>query len=282
MRLSSSFILLLLLAGGTLAKAATRPITKEALSATLKRGGMSSAELADTIRTAGTAFAVTPADEQEWKALGADASVLEAIRQSRVADNVRGAARPMAPGELLAKLYHGNLSAAAAAVKVRGAGFALTPALEAQLSEAGADQALLGLVTLRRIDFEPQPAPVADAPAPPANPVRSVTGAGPKPIRVDAEVQAKKLARKSEPEFPQMAYRARLSGQVVVEALIGRDGRVRRVRPVRGDEVFVESARTAVSNYVYKPTFLEEQAVEVITEVTVSFSLGKAELGMKN
>ena len=252
MRLTG-FILLSLLGGGAVA-AATRPITREALASALKQGGLSSAELAGMIRTAGAAFALTPGDEQELKALGADAAVLEAVKQTRVASNIRGAGRPLAPVELLLKLYHGSAATAAAAVKVRGASFALTPALEAQVLEAGGDKALLGLVTLRRLEIEPRqpipatPVPAAAGPVESGPPAAAAATSALKGLRIDPAVQAKKLVKKPEAEFPQLAHRARMSGQVMVEALIGRDGRVRRVRLIRGDVVFAESALSAVRN----------------------------------
>ena len=286
MRLTGFILLSLLGGGGAMAAAATRPITKEALAAALKQGGLPGAELAATIRLAGVAFALTPGDEEELTALGAGAGLLDAVRQTRVASNVRGAGRPLAPVELLLKLYHGSPVTAAAAVKARGAAFALTPAFEAQVIEAGGDQALLGLVTLRRLEIEPHQqiaaTPVPAAPVESGPPEAAAATSALKGLRIDPAVQAKKLVKKPEAEFPQLAYRARLSGQVVVEALIGRDGRVRRVRLIRGDVVFAESALSAVRSYVYKPTYLDDQAAEVVSEVTVEFNLAKAELGMKN
>lgn len=288
-----SFVVLLLVGGAIAAPAATRPITKEALAEALKIGGLSNAELSDTIRATGVAFALSPSDEQELKAAGADAALLGAIRQSRVPAKVRGAGRPLAPVELLLKLFHGTPVTAAAAVKAHGVGFVLTPAIEAQLLEAGADKSLLGLVTLRRLAFEPS-APVAETsaesvptPAPGAVPrpvaVDAATSApGFRGVRIDPAVQANKLVKRPDPEYPQLAHRARMSGQVLLEVLVGRDGRVRRVRSLRGDAVFIDAAIDAVKGYVYKPTFLDDQAVDIVTEVTIDFDLAKAALGMKN
>lgn len=289
-----SFVILLLVSGAIAAPAATRPITKEALAEALKIGGLSSAELSDTIRATGVAFALSPSDEQELKAAGADAALLGAIRQSRVPAKVRGAGRPLVPVELLLKLYHGTPVTAAAAVKAHGVGFVLTPAIEAQLLEAGADKSLLGLVTLRRLAFEP-PAPVAETsaesvptPAPGAVPrpvaVDAATPAAPgfRGVRIDPAVQANKLVKRPDPEYPQLAHRARMSGQVLLEVLVGRDGRVRRVRSLRGDAVFIDAAIDAVKGYVYKPTYLDDQAIDIVTEVTIDFDLAKAALGMKN
>lgn len=270
---------------------ASRPISKEALTVALRRGGMSSAEVAGVVRSTGVSFALTPADEQALKALGAGADLLDAVRSSRSTGSIiRSAGKPMAPVELLLKLFHATPVAAAAAVRSRGAGFDLTPALETQILEAGGDKALLGLVALRRLEVEPVaaapsaqaeseiPLPIATAAPRTAQPA----GEGQRPVRMDPAAQARKLVRKAEVEYPQMAYRARMSGSVVVEALIGKDGRVRRTRVLRGHEIFREAATIAVEQYVYKPTLLDEAAVDVITEVAVEFDLNRAELGMKN
>lgn len=264
---------------------AARPIGRQALSSALQRGGMSTTELAAVVKSTGVAFALTPADEKTLASQGADAALLDAVRSSRVSTNVRSDGRPLAPIELIQKLFHGTPASAAAALKTRGAGFDLEPALEAQILEAGGDKSLLALVALRRLDFEPsgrpspEPAEAGPAPVPgrasttPAAPVER----GPKPIRVDAATQTRKLVRKGEIEYPLMALRARIPGRVVVEALIGRDGRVRRARVLRGDDMFHDAAVQAVLQNVYRPTLLDEEAVEVLTEVNVEFDPSRSD-----
>jgi TonB family protein len=272
-----------LLAGAAGLQAA-RPISKDALSGALKRGGLTNAELAEAIRSTGAGFALSPADESALQALGADGPLLAAVKASRVASNVKSGGRPLTAVELLLKLYHGNPTKAGAAVQARGVAFDLTPPLEAQLIEAGAGKALLALAALRRLEFEaaaPGAAAPAEAPpesAPPAVPAP----AGPRAVRIDAAVQSRKLLKKPEAEYPQLALRARMNGTAVVEALIGRDGRVRRVRHLRGDATFAEAAMDAVRNYLYRPTLLDEQPIDVVAEVTVEFDVAKADLGMKN
>lgn len=259
---------------------AARPIGREALSAALQRGGMSTAELIAIVKSTGVAFALSPADEKTLASQGADTALLDAVRASRVSANVRSDGRPLAPVELIQKLFHGSPATAAAALRSRGAGFDLNPPLEAQILEAGGDKGLLALVALRRLDFEPSGKPAPEtAEAEPARVSARSAGAsapapaeaGPKPIRVDSATQVRKLLRKGEIDYPQMALRARIPGRVVVEALIGRDGRVRRARVLRGDDMFHDAAMQAVLQNTYRPTLLDEEAVEVLTEVNVEF-----------
>ena len=159
-------------------------------------------------------------------------------------------ARPLTSFELLLKLYHGTPSAAAAAVKVRGVDFQVTPAIEAGLVEAGADKSMLALVALRRQETE-RPASVAPS------------------IRMDPAAQARKLLRKPEAVYPPDARQER--GTVTVEVVVGQDGRVKNTRLLTGAAPFAAAALQAVQSYVYKPTILDDQAVEVTTTVTVEF-----------
>jgi periplasmic protein TonB len=64
-------------------------------------------------------------------------------------------------------------------------------------------------------------------------------------------------------------------GFVVLKVVVGRDGYVRDVTRVRGDEAIAESAIQAVRQWKYKPYFLNGEAVEVETEITVDVPAAK-------
>lgn len=165
----------------------------------------------------------------------------------------RPGGRPLTSVELLLKLYHGSPAAAAAAVKVRGTAFDLTPPLERLLVEAGADRSLLALATLRRVDF---------APAAAAAPRQEA------PVRMYSDVQARKLIQRPEAAMPPGAA----GGKVTVEIVVGADGRVKTARTLNGDAALTAAALEAARGYVYRPTVLDGEAVEVITEVAIEFS----------
>jgi protein TonB len=61
---------------------------------------------------------------------------------------------------------------------------------------------------------------------------------------------------------------------VVLEAVIGRDGRIARenIRVITGHPLLQQAAIDAVSQWVYKPTELNGQPVEIVTTITVNFS----------
>jgi len=91
-------------------------------------------------------------------------------------------------------------------------------------------------------------------------------------IRQGGNVQQAMLISKVQPVYPTEAKEARIQGVVILETLIGKDGRVMSVRVVSGHPLLQQSAVDAVSQWLYKPTLLNGQPVEVITTTTVNFS----------
>jgi protein TonB len=66
---------------------------------------------------------------------------------------------------------------------------------------------------------------------------------------------------------------ARLQGVVVLEAVIARDGTVDSLRVVSGNPLLTPAALDAVRQWKYQPTMLNREPVEVITTITVTFTL---------
>ena len=81
------------------------------------------------------------------------------------------------------------------------------------------------------------------------------------------------LTRRIEPVFPPLARQTRRSGKVELHALIGTDGSVQELQVVSGDPLFINSALEAVRQWHYRPTYLNGQAVEVDTFITVIYTL---------
>lgn len=91
-------------------------------------------------------------------------------------------------------------------------------------------------------------------------------------LRVSSGVQQAMLVNQQLPIYPPLAKAARLTGKVVLAAVIARDGTIQKLRLVSGPQLLVEAAMTAVRQWVYKPTLLNGEPVEVITEITVNFT----------
>jgi protein TonB len=112
------------------------------------------------------------------------------------------------------------------------------------------------------------PDPTADAPPPPPP-------AKPVPLRVGGVVRPPEKLHHVNPTYPPIALSARVEGIVILEALIGEDGRVRDVRVLRSTPLLDGAAADAVKQWRFRPTLLNEQAVPVLMTVTVSFSLDR-------
>lgn len=98
--------------------------------------------------------------------------------------------------------------------------------------------------------------------------------AGPERVRVSGEVQQAELVNKVMPRYPAEAKQAGIEGTVRMEVVIGADGKVLRTEVISGPPLLVPAALEAVRQWTYKPTLLNGQPVEVITQVDVNFRLG--------
>lgn len=111
----------------------------------------------------------------------------------------------------------------------------------------------------------------------PPSPVPLMADVKPKreePVPVGGKVQSAKLIKHPAPAYPSIAKSARIQGTVVLQAIIGTDGAVRNLTVVSAaSPLLVQSAMDAVKQWVYRPTLLNQEPVEVITEITVIFAL---------
>jgi periplasmic protein TonB len=96
-----------------------------------------------------------------------------------------------------------------------------------------------------------------------------------KPVTVSSGVQAAKLTRQVKPSYPPLAVQAHISGTVRLAAIIGRDGTIQNLQAVSGHPLLTPAAVEAVRQWRYQPTLLNGQAVEVITQIDVNFSLSR-------
>jgi TonB family protein len=118
------------------------------------------------------------------------------------------------------------------------------------------------------------------APHPQTRPMQRPAGSSanastPQRIRVGGGVQKAKLVQQPAPVYPPLAMQARISGVVRLNAIIGRDGTVENLTVASGHPLLVPAAMEAVKQWVYAPTFLNGQAVEVVTQIDVEFSLSQ-------
>ncbi len=95
------------------------------------------------------------------------------------------------------------------------------------------------------------------------------------PLRVSQGVQMAKLVRRITPEYPPLAKTARVSGVVHLIGIIAKDGTMHNLQLISGHPLLARAAMEAVKQWVYRPTLLNGEAVEVIAPIDVNFTLGQ-------
>jgi protein TonB len=110
----------------------------------------------------------------------------------------------------------------------------------------------------------PAALPVSPQPLPPSTPIRITSG-----------VQSAKLVFGPRPAYPPLARAARAQGTVKIQAIIGRDGAIKDLQVISGPPLLIAVAIEAVRQWRYLPTLLNGDAVEVVTDIDVNFTIGR-------
>ncbi len=141
------------------------------------------------------------------------------------------------------------------------------PGVPGGLGIAGPGSMLEGLIAsvatvaiARPVERAPEAAP---APVPPA-PIR---------VTIGGLVKDAVVIHRVEPVYPDLARRARIGGEVRLEGVIGTDGRIRELKVLSGHPLLTKAALDAVSQWLYRPTTLNGEPVEVIAPIVVTFRL---------
>jgi periplasmic protein TonB len=90
---------------------------------------------------------------------------------------------------------------------------------------------------------------------------------------VMTHLESAMLIHRVEPVYPPLARQTRREAQVELHAIIAIDGTIQSLQVVTGDALFLRSAVDAVSQWRYRPTVLNGQAVEIETYITVIYTL---------
>jgi protein TonB len=112
--------------------------------------------------------------------------------------------------------------------------------------------------------------PIVPPPPPPVKKVQET-----KRITIGGNVQQAKLVRQPKPVYPPLAKQARISGVVHLAAIISKDGTIQDLKVISGHPLLIPSALQAVKQWVYQPTLLNGEPVEVSTQIDVNFTLSQ-------
>jgi len=74
-----------------------------------------------------------------------------------------------------------------------------------------------------------------------------------------------------EPAYPEFAREAQIQGKVTLHVLVGKDGRVKNVKVIKGVTGLNEAAVEAIKKWVFKPALSNNKPVAVWVEVPMDF-----------
>jgi protein TonB len=90
------------------------------------------------------------------------------------------------------------------------------------------------------------------------------------PVYVDELPQA---ITQVQPEYPDIARQSGIEGTVIIQALVGKDGKVLDTRVVHSIPVLDDAALKAIKEWVFKPALTNNKPVAVWVAVPVRFTL---------
>lgn len=106
-------------------------------------------------------------------------------------------------------------------------------------------------------------------------------GVMPRRVTVGGSVQQALLVHRVEPVYPPLARQARIQGVIRLRALLAEDGSVKGITLDSGHPLLVQAAIDAVKQWRFKPTLLNGQPIEVVTQLEVPFQLDSASAAAK-
>ena len=112
------------------------------------------------------------------------------------------------------------------------------------------------------------PGAIAPPPLPP--PAKAQPHAA---IPVGGGVSEANLIYRVQPVYPPLAKTTHVEGTVEFTAIISKQGTIENLQLLRGHPLLVNAARQAVLQWRYRPTLLNGEPVEVITDIVVKFTL---------
>lgn len=92
-------------------------------------------------------------------------------------------------------------------------------------------------------------------------------------LRVSQGVLDGKLLHRVQPVYPPEARRKYIQGDVLLQAIIGKDGLLKDLKLISGPAELAEAAMGAVQQWRYRPFLLKGEPVEVETIITVKFHM---------
>ncbi|HEX3436195.1 MAG TPA: energy transducer TonB [Pseudacidobacterium sp.] len=106
---------------------------------------------------------------------------------------------------------------------------------------------------------------------PPPTVVKPATPTG--PFRVSSGVATGQLLAPIQPVYPPIARAAHITGAVVVQAIIAKDGTIQHLQVISGHPMLRQAAIEAIEKARYRSFLLNNEPVEVETTINVVFTM---------
>jgi periplasmic protein TonB len=97
----------------------------------------------------------------------------------------------------------------------------------------------------------------------------------PKVLRVSQGVSRGLLIRRVDPVYPLIAKQARIQGEVVLKAIISKDGTIENLQVESGHPLLTGAAVDAVKQWRFRPFLLNGEPIEIETVINVDFVLSQ-------
>jgi len=109
-----------------------------------------------------------------------------------------------------------------------------------------------------------------------ADKVISTTEDEPRTVQIGGRVAEANLTTKVQPIYPEAAKAARVQGTVEIQATISKDGVPVELRVLNSpSDDLSESALEAVRQWRYRPTLLNGQPIQIMTDIIVNYTLSR-------
>jgi protein TonB len=95
----------------------------------------------------------------------------------------------------------------------------------------------------------------------------------PAPRPVISDLQAGQIQHRVQPIYPEIAKVARIEGDVVLSAIIAKNGEIQRLQAMSGHPLLLDAALDAVRQWRFRPYILNGRPIEIETRITVRFRL---------
>ena len=92
-------------------------------------------------------------------------------------------------------------------------------------------------------------------------------------VRIPDNVTAASIISQAKPQYPPKARESHIEGDVVLHAVIDKEGKISEVQVLSGDDLLAKSALEAVRQWRYKPIIINGEPADVETTITITFSL---------